>query len=117
MSWKWPNNGSRMNREVHVRFWESPEVKVLRATRHSRRIKREADMSGRPPIASPWRQRGIRRDGPTAVLESCLLQTQYGGGLLPPIDCLPPDDFMPAENPPPPNTGKHPTKKKSKTTR
>jgi hypothetical protein len=26
-----------MNREVHVRFWESPEVKVLRATRHSRR--------------------------------------------------------------------------------
>jgi hypothetical protein len=22
-----------MNREVHVRFWESPEVKVLRATR------------------------------------------------------------------------------------
>jgi hypothetical protein len=26
--------GARMNREVHVRFWESPEVKVLRATRH-----------------------------------------------------------------------------------
>jgi hypothetical protein len=25
-----------MNREVHVRFWESPEVKVLRATRHER---------------------------------------------------------------------------------
>ena len=23
-----------MNREVHVRFWESPEVKVLRASRH-----------------------------------------------------------------------------------
>ena len=23
-----------MNREVHVRFWESPEVKILRATRH-----------------------------------------------------------------------------------
>jgi hypothetical protein len=22
-----------MNREVHVRFWESPEVKILRATR------------------------------------------------------------------------------------
>src|SRR5229473_6419564 len=35
MSWKWPNNGSRMNREVHVRFWESPEVKVLRATRQN----------------------------------------------------------------------------------
>ncbi len=25
-----------MNREVHVRFWESPEVKVLRATRQKR---------------------------------------------------------------------------------
>jgi Group II intron, maturase-specific domain len=36
LSWKWPNNGSRMNREVHVRFWESPEVKVLRATRQTR---------------------------------------------------------------------------------
>jgi hypothetical protein len=24
-----------MNREVHVRFWESPEVKVLRATRRN----------------------------------------------------------------------------------
>jgi hypothetical protein len=24
-----------MNREVHVRFWESPEVKVLRATRQT----------------------------------------------------------------------------------
>src|SRR5271170_3568454 len=33
MPWQRPNNGSRMNREVHVRFWESPEVKVLRATR------------------------------------------------------------------------------------
>src|SRR5262249_35011064 len=35
---QWPNNGSRMNREVHVRFWESPEVKVLQATRHSLQI-------------------------------------------------------------------------------
>jgi hypothetical protein len=25
--------GSRMNREVHVRIWERPEVRVLRATR------------------------------------------------------------------------------------
>jgi hypothetical protein len=25
-----------MNREVHVRFWESPEVKLLRATRQFR---------------------------------------------------------------------------------
>jgi DNA-directed RNA polymerase specialized sigma subunit len=28
-----------MNREVHVRFWESPEVKVLRATRQIRELK------------------------------------------------------------------------------
>ena len=27
-----------MNREVHVRFWESPEVKVLRATRRVTRV-------------------------------------------------------------------------------
>src|SRR6478752_9686048 len=33
-----PNIGSRMNREVHVRFWERPEVKALRATRHFRPI-------------------------------------------------------------------------------
>jgi urease alpha subunit len=26
MSWQRPNNGSRMNREVHVRFWERAEV-------------------------------------------------------------------------------------------
>src|SRR5262245_30704938 len=36
MSWQRPNIGSRMNREVHVRFWERPGVKVLRATRHFR---------------------------------------------------------------------------------
>src|SRR6516165_12424122 len=36
VSRKRPSNGSRMNREVHVRFWESPEVKVLRATRQIR---------------------------------------------------------------------------------
>ena len=35
-----------MNREVHVRFWESPEVKVLRATRHSRRFWHVRSMSG-----------------------------------------------------------------------
>ena len=36
MSWQRPNIGSRVNREVHARFWERPEVKSLRATRHSR---------------------------------------------------------------------------------
>jgi hypothetical protein len=48
MSWKRPNNGSRMNREVHVRFWESPEVKVLRATRQSRRIEAGDAAAGLP---------------------------------------------------------------------
>ena len=35
MSWQRPDNGSRMNREVHVRFWERAEVKFLRATRQN----------------------------------------------------------------------------------
>ena len=30
-----PNIGSRVTREGHARFWERPEVKFLRATRHS----------------------------------------------------------------------------------
>src|SRR5262245_49946612 len=35
MSWQRPNIRSRMNREVHVRFWERAEVKFFRATRQS----------------------------------------------------------------------------------
>jgi hypothetical protein len=50
MSWKWPNNGSRMNREVHVRFWESPEVKVLRATQHFQTISCAASLPSTGPI-------------------------------------------------------------------
>ncbi len=42
-----------MNREVHVRFWESPEVKVLRATRHEQRIRTNASAAGRPQTADP----------------------------------------------------------------
>jgi len=37
-----------MNREVHVRFWESPEVKVLRATRHERHFWPVRQMSAYP---------------------------------------------------------------------
>ena len=33
MSWQRPNIGSRVNREIHARFWERVEVKFLRATR------------------------------------------------------------------------------------
>jgi hypothetical protein len=36
MSWQRPNIGSRVTREGHARFWERPEVKFLRATRHFR---------------------------------------------------------------------------------
>jgi hypothetical protein len=36
MPWQRPNIGSRVNREVHARFWERPEVKFLRATRQFR---------------------------------------------------------------------------------
>ena len=34
-----PNIGSRMNREVHVRIRERPEVRVLWATRHQERLR------------------------------------------------------------------------------
>jgi hypothetical protein len=30
------NIGSRVNREVHARFWERPGMRFLRATRHNR---------------------------------------------------------------------------------
>src|SRR5262245_44352354 len=55
MSWQRPNIGSRMNREVHVRFWERPGVKVLRATRQplaeSREITREGSDGPRSDMA------------------------------------------------------------------
>jgi len=38
MSWQRPNIGSRVTREGHARFWEQPEVKVLRLTRQSQRL-------------------------------------------------------------------------------
>ncbi len=37
MSWKRPDIGSRVSREVHARFWERAEVKFLRATRQRER--------------------------------------------------------------------------------
>ena len=36
MSWQRPNIGSRVNREVHARFWEQPEAQFLRLTRLDR---------------------------------------------------------------------------------
>lgn len=38
MSWQRLNIGSRVNREVHARFWEQPEVKSLRLTRLIQRL-------------------------------------------------------------------------------
>src|SRR5258705_2144129 len=49
MSWQRPNIGGRMNREVHVRFWERPEVKVLRATRQG-----ETNVTTEPWSAVEW---------------------------------------------------------------
>jgi len=54
-----------MNREVHVRIWERPEVRVLRATRH------EEAFSG-PRLSARYRfsqgtfagMRGNGRDAP-----------------------------------------------------
>jgi hypothetical protein len=42
MTWQRPNIGSRMNREVHVRFWERAEVKFLRATRQLHALPRRS---------------------------------------------------------------------------
>jgi hypothetical protein len=51
MLWQRPNIGSRVNREVHARFWERAEVKLFRATRHFRPIQRGFTMSAYPPEA------------------------------------------------------------------
>ena len=40
-----------MNREVHVRFWERPEVKVLRATRQSEKSRQRDGAAGVPSTA------------------------------------------------------------------
>src|SRR5262245_10223145 len=51
MSWQRPNIGSRVNRQVHARFWERPEAKVLRATRHSEKNSRRAYLVRIAPIS------------------------------------------------------------------
>src|SRR6266481_958801 len=64
----------------------------------SRRYARDArGMSAMPPLATKSVPRNDPSDVPIAVLESCLLQTQYGECLLRPMHCLPQGDFRPAE--------------------
>jgi len=46
-----------MNREVHVRIWERPEVRVLRATRHFQPFNRRR-VHG--PISNVGKIRGAR---------------------------------------------------------
>ncbi len=59
-----------MNREVHVRFWESPEVKVLRATRQPCALSRFNHKLGKGALAFRMdrfvkftRASGHRREG------------------------------------------------------
>jgi hypothetical protein len=53
-----PNIGSRVNREVHARFWERAEVKFLRTTRYQRRFERAPGSSALPPISDVLLCRG-----------------------------------------------------------
>ena len=48
----WMDIGSRVNREVHARFWEGLGVRFPRATRHTRLL---GTYGGRPPAVS-WAQ-------------------------------------------------------------
>jgi hypothetical protein len=57
MSWQRPNIGSRMNREVHVRFWERAEVKFPRATRQEPRLPHRKSNSRFSSISGPYRPR------------------------------------------------------------
>jgi hypothetical protein len=76
MPWQRPNIGSRMNREVHVRFRERLRVKLPRATRQSRHFGRRPAPSGLPgstDIVRPPRHVGLvaqseREIGATAAL-------------------------------------------------
>src|ERR1700737_580358 len=63
MSWERPDRGSRMNREVHVRFWERAEVKFLRATRHFRLARVGVTHHARPQCPDSGHKSLVRREG------------------------------------------------------
>src|SRR5262245_14578490 len=72
MSWQRPNIGSRVNREVHARFWERPKVKVLRATRQDRQNSIEHNESGVHLLADIGADVDLRRRGPQPDSESAV---------------------------------------------
>src|SRR6516162_11301027 len=67
-----------MNREVHVRIWERPEVRVLWATRHEHQFAppRPSDRCGfaQETFAGV---RGNDRDAPLAAVSVCLPRTEH----------------------------------------
>src|SRR5437588_8863115 len=78
MSWKRPNIGSRVNREVHARFWERAEVKFLRATRHERRFCDVCGTSALPPILTVTADILNRRLRAIAVIAAIRRTKGYG---------------------------------------
>jgi hypothetical protein len=73
MLWQRLNIGSRVNREVHARFWERAEAKFLRATRHSRPgpAGRRSSHVRYAPKATVGHQNAIGRDGPQTDILRC----------------------------------------------
>jgi hypothetical protein len=57
-----------VTREGHARFWERPEVKFLRATRHERPFSDVRITSAFPPIATKQRTFRIGGFGPVAEI-------------------------------------------------
>src|SRR5439155_23004106 len=71
MSWKRPNIGSRVNREVHARFWERAEVKFLRATRQTRPRSHVRVAAALPPTTAVVLQRRERQFRATSRHMQC----------------------------------------------
>jgi len=77
-----------MNREVHVRIWERPEVRVLRATRQIQSNMDRNAIGSSAPIAvigrvqSPRLLSTLSRPSPsgTQTAKSCGYRTFHGDG-------------------------------------
>ena len=80
MPWQRPDIGSRMNREVHVRFWERLGVKVPRATRQSRLLIDVHSWSARPPIVSVKADVGDFQRRARSCCEQVQPEPALGGG-------------------------------------